>query len=134
MSELAVWLILPRNVNGHKHACGLLVSNTFSAGTYIKACAKLHSHMGAVVQAGAGARPASNSYVPRSYTGPVRPAANGAFAPVTPLTGYRPVGGAYYALPAYTSSQYRYTRNRPLLHTCARVPSVHLFPELVVTF
>ncbi|BDA51216.1 hypothetical protein COCOBI_18-0930 [Coccomyxa sp. Obi] len=71
----------------------------------------------AVGSAGAGVKPPSNSYVPRSYTGPVRPAANGAYAPVTPLTASRPLGGAYYALPAYTSSQYIYTRNRPLVHT-----------------
>lgn len=74
--------------------------------------------------AGAGVKPPSNSYVPRSYTGPVRQTANGAYAPVTPLTASRPLGGAYYALPAYSSSQYRFTQNRPLLHTCARVPSL----------
>lgn len=73
--------------------------------------------------AGSGGKPSSNNYVPSSYTGPVRPAANGAYAPVTPLTGSRPAGGAYYALPAISSSRSTYTQNRPLQHTCARVPS-----------
>lgn len=89
-------------------------------------CAVLHlaasKHVGCSSIAGAGVKPTSNTYVPRSYTGPVRTTANGAMAPVTPLTTSRPLGGAYYALPAYSSSQYHYIGSRPLYHSCARIP------------
>ena len=80
--------------------------------------------------AGAAVKPATNSYVPTAYAGPVRQTANGAVAPVTPLTGYRPAGGAAYRLPYYSTSAYSYTRNRPLLHTCARIP--HTLAQSVI--
>ena len=110
----------------HKHPCTSLAQDQvftcvvlFSAIARMEQVTSCKQISALFCTAGAAVKPASNSYVPRSYTGPVRPAANGALAPVTPLTASRPVGGAYYALPAVSSSRYTYTDTRPLLHTCA---------------
>lgn len=91
--------------------------------TFYQSQRSLTARMAGSAGSGLASRPASNSYVPRSYAGPVRPAANGLVAPVTPLTGYRPSNGAAYRLPASgaaAGSAYSVARNRPFLHTCAR--------------
>ncbi|KAK9902776.1 hypothetical protein WJX75_005806 [Coccomyxa subellipsoidea] len=103
-------LILLADVQGKGSSGGASKASPGSSSTASKAAP-------AVGSGGAAVKPATNSYVPTAYAGPVRQTANGAVAPVTPLTGYRPAGGAAYRLPYYSTSAYSYTRNRPLLHT-----------------